>query len=108
MHTLILLLVFVQEYKPPSSKDIPIDFRVTLLKNAPNPVNVLGSKGIVILVILFCSSCVSLSLYAGVGEPPLVMSCSALFAAKRAIESSRAEIGNRDFFSLCKLNILDW
>ena len=76
-----------------------------LIQDAPNPVNVLGSKGI---VILYCSSCVSLFLYAGVGEPPLVMSCSALFAAKRAIESSRAEIGNRDFFSLCKLNILDW
>ena len=35
----------VQEYKPPSSKDIPIDFRVSLLKNAPNPVGVLRSKG---------------------------------------------------------------
>jgi xanthine dehydrogenase/oxidase len=34
-----------QEYKPPSSKDIPIDFRVTLLKNAPNPKGILSSKG---------------------------------------------------------------
>ena len=34
-----------QEYKPPSSKDIPIDFRIELLKDAPNPVGVLGSKG---------------------------------------------------------------
>jgi len=36
----------VQEYKPPSSKDIPIDFRVDLLKNAPNPIGILGSKGV--------------------------------------------------------------
>ena len=70
--------------------------------DAPNPVNVLGSKGI---VILFCN-CVSLFLYAGVGEPPLVMSCSVLFAAKRAIENARAEIGNREYFSLCKWNNL--
>ena len=35
----------MQEYKPPSSKDIPIDFRVELLKDAPNPIGVLGSKG---------------------------------------------------------------
>ena len=36
---------FLQEYKPPSSKDIPIDFRVELLKDTPNPIGVLGSKG---------------------------------------------------------------
>ena len=34
-----------QTYKPPSSKDIPIDFRVELLRNAPNPSGILGSKG---------------------------------------------------------------
>ena len=72
-----------------------------LLKNAPNPVNVLGNKGI---VILLCSSCVLiLFLYGGVGEPPLVMSCSVLFAA---IENARAEIGIGDYFSLCEWNIL--
>ena len=38
--------VFIQEYKPPSSKDIPIDFHVELLKDAPNPIGVLGSKGV--------------------------------------------------------------
>ena len=37
----------MQEYKPPASKDIPIDFRIALLKNAPNPIGILGSKGIV-------------------------------------------------------------
>ena len=35
----------VQEYKPPAAKDIPQDFRVTLLKNARNPLGVLSSKG---------------------------------------------------------------
>ena len=39
-------MYFMQEYKPPSSKDIPIDFRVELLKDAPNPIGVLGSKGV--------------------------------------------------------------
>ena len=39
------LPMHVKEYKPPSSKDIPVDFRVELLRDAPNPVGVLGSKG---------------------------------------------------------------
>ena len=33
------------EYKPPAAKDIPQDFRVTLLKNARNPMGVMSSKG---------------------------------------------------------------
>ena len=41
---------FMQEYKPPSSKDIPIDFRVELLKDAPNPIGVLGSKGMTLIL----------------------------------------------------------
>ena len=40
-----VIFLNMQEYKPPSSKDIPIDFRVELLKDAPNPIGVLGSKG---------------------------------------------------------------
>ena len=36
------------------------------------------------------------------GEPPLCMSCSALFAVKRAIEEARKDMGNEDFFPLCK------
>lgn len=59
------------EYKPPTSKDIPVDMRVSLLKNAPNPLGILGSKA--------------------VGEPPLCMTCSALFAARRAIESAKSD-----------------
>ncbi|XP_025087515.1 xanthine dehydrogenase-like [Pomacea canaliculata] len=68
------------EYKPPMAKNLPIDFRLDLLKNAPNPMGVLGSKGS--------------------GEPPLVMSSSALFAIKHAAEAARAEIGQDVFFSL--------
>ena len=42
----------MQEYKPPSSKDIPIDFRVELLKDAPNPIGVLGSKGMTFVCLI--------------------------------------------------------
>nr|XP_058949586.1 xanthine dehydrogenase/oxidase-like isoform X1 [Pocillopora verrucosa] len=67
------------EYKPPCSKDIPIEFNVTLLKNAPNPLGILRSKA--------------------VGEPPLCMSCACLFAVKHAVEEARAEIGQgADYF----------
>ncbi|XP_019627736.1 PREDICTED: xanthine dehydrogenase/oxidase-like [Branchiostoma belcheri] len=69
------------EYKPPTTKDIPADLRVTLLPNAPNPYNVIRSKA--------------------VGEPPLLMSCSALFALKQAIQTARQDSGiGDDFFSL--------
>ena len=80
------------EYKPPSSQDIqkktnhkkkeliccifldifldiPIDYRVTILRNAPNPYGVLSSKA--------------------TGEPPLVSSCAVLLAVKDAIENAR-------------------
>jgi hypothetical protein len=40
-----MCFVTLQEYKPPMPKDIPIDFRIALLKVAPNPLGVLGSKG---------------------------------------------------------------
>ncbi|KAL4223518.1 hypothetical protein ACF0H5_016989 [Mactra antiquata] len=68
------------EYKPPSSKDIPVDFRVNLVKKNPNPNGILGAKAS--------------------GEPPLCMSCSALFALKRAIESARHDAGVDNFFPL--------
>ena len=40
-----LLTMNTWEYKPPAAKDIPQDFRVTLLKNARNPMGVMSSKG---------------------------------------------------------------
>ena len=67
------------DYHPPSSKDIPTDIRVSLLKDAPNPLGVLRSKG----------------------EPPQCMSCSCLFAVPDAIYHAREEIGkDEEYFAL--------
>ncbi|CAD7078522.1 unnamed protein product [Hermetia illucens] len=60
-------------YKPPGVKDIPIDFRITLLQNSPNPAGFLRSKA--------------------TGEPAICLSVSVLFALRRALESSRADAG---------------
>ncbi|KAG1648953.1 Xanthine dehydrogenase [Nymphon striatum] len=64
------------EYKPPTTKDIPIQFNITLLKNTPNPLGVLGSKA--------------------TGEPPLCMSSSVLFAIRDAIQSAREDAGKKE------------
>jgi len=61
------------EYKPLSAFDIPLDFRVALLKDAPNPVGFLSSK---------C-----------VGEPPLSLGCAALFAIQHAVADYRQSSG---------------
>jgi xanthine dehydrogenase/oxidase len=66
------------EYKIPSTKDIPIDWRVSLLKNSNNPLGILGSKA--------------------VGEPPLALSCALLFAAKYAVAAARYKLYN--FYNL--------
>jgi len=68
------------EYKPPSHKDIPVDLRVSLLKNAPNPFGVLRSKAI--------------------GEPPLSLGCGAFFAARHAVAAALADVANTSFFQL--------
>lgn len=68
------------EYKIPGVMDIPINWNVTLLKNAPNPVGVLRSKA--------------------VGEPPLTMGCAANFALRYAINAARAAIGKKGRFVL--------
>ena len=34
------------EYKPPAAKDIPQDFRVTLLRGSRNPKGIMSSKGL--------------------------------------------------------------
>merc|ERR1712098_101751 len=53
-----LLTMNTWEYKPPAAKDIPQDFRVSMLKNARNPMGVLSSKA--------------------TGEPALLLSISVL------------------------------
>ncbi|XP_024942171.1 xanthine dehydrogenase 1 isoform X2 [Cephus cinctus] len=63
-------------YKPPGAKDIPVDFRVSFRRNAPNLIGILRSKA--------------------TGEPPLCMSCSVLFAIRAALNSARADAGNTD------------
>ena len=46
------------------------------------------------------------SIFTAVGEPPMCMSCSALFAVKRAIEDARSDAGIKDFFPLCEHRVL--
>ncbi|XP_055352621.1 uncharacterized protein LOC129598648 isoform X2 [Paramacrobiotus metropolitanus] len=68
------------KYKPPTTKDIPVDFRITMLKNAPNPSGVLRSKI--------------------VAEPPLCMSASVVFALQNAIFAHLNEIQKDDWFRI--------
>ncbi|KAG1664511.1 hypothetical protein FOA52_007775 [Chlamydomonas sp. UWO 241] len=60
-------------YKIPSVNDIPVDFRVELLKDAPNARAVHSSKA--------------------VGEPPFFLGCSVFFALKEAVYAAREENG---------------
>jgi xanthine dehydrogenase/oxidase len=60
-------------YKIPTVNDVPVDFRVTLLRNAPNVRAVHSSKA--------------------VGEPPFHLGASVLFAIKDAIYACRAQSG---------------
>ncbi len=64
---------------------------------------ILGSKGNTCSII----STIIDAVFLGVGEPPLCMSCSALFAVKRAIEEARKDMGSEDFFPLCKESVLN-
>lgn len=67
-------------YKIPSASDIPLDFRVSLLKGAPNPRAVFSSKA--------------------VGEPPFLLAMSTFFAAKAAVGAARADAGLPGHFAL--------
>ncbi|XP_015117328.1 xanthine dehydrogenase [Diachasma alloeum] len=58
-------------YKIPGFTDIPQEFNVSLLKDAPNPRAVFSSKA--------------------VGEPPLFLASSVFFAIKNAIQAAREE-----------------
>lgn len=60
-------------YKPPSYADIPSDFRIHLLKNAPNPVGILSSKL--------------------VGEPTVALACVNVFGIQNAIIAALKDAG---------------
>ncbi|BBM98107.1 xanthine dehydrogenase/oxidase [Marchantia polymorpha subsp. ruderalis] len=67
-------------YKIPTCNDIPVDFRVTLLKDVPNKKAVHSSKA--------------------VGEPPFFLASAALFAIKDAILAARQDSGLDGWFVL--------
>ncbi|KAF7288036.1 hypothetical protein GWI33_000090 [Rhynchophorus ferrugineus] len=67
-------------YKIPGFADIPAEFNVSLLKGASNPRAVYSSKA--------------------VGEPPLFLASSVLFAIKSAIIAARTQNGVCEFFTL--------
>ncbi|XP_050301532.1 xanthine dehydrogenase/oxidase-like [Anthonomus grandis grandis] len=58
-------------YKPPGMKDIPVDFRIRIPPNNPNPIGALKSKA--------------------TGEPPMCLSVSAPLAVRNAIASARTD-----------------
>ncbi|XP_055877784.1 uncharacterized protein LOC106061888 isoform X2 [Biomphalaria glabrata] len=66
------------EYKPPTTKDIPIDWRIHLLPDAPNANGILSSKA--------------------VGEPPIGLAVGALLAIKSSLESVREELNGQKNF----------
>lgn len=63
-------------YKPPTAKDIPIDFRIKFMHNSSNPFGVLRSKA--------------------TGEPSTCMSIVTLFAVRDAIDAARKDAGLTD------------
>jgi len=68
------------DYKVPETKDIPEDFRITLLSNTPNPHGVLRSKA--------------------TGEPSTDAAFSVVLAMRNAIASARQDAGNMDWFDM--------
>jgi len=64
-------------YKIPACDDIPREFNVTLLKESSNPNAIHSSRAI--------------------GEPPLFLGSSAVFAARNAINAARKEEGLEDW-----------
>lgn len=67
-------------YKIPSFNDVPVDMRVELLSDAPNPRAIYSSKA--------------------VGEPPLFLGASVFFALKHACTAYRQQQGNEGYFLL--------
>merc|ERR1719206_924219 len=75
-----ILTMNTWEYKPPAAKDIPQDFRVTMLKNARNPMGVLSSKA--------------------TGEPALLLGISVLFAIWDALNEYKKDSGQSGWWQL--------
>ncbi|EGC38870.1 hypothetical protein DICPUDRAFT_96745 [Dictyostelium purpureum] len=67
-------------YKIPGFNDVPLEFNVSLLNDAPNPKAIHSSKG--------------------VGEPPLFLGSSVYFAIRQAITAARKETNLNDWFDL--------
>lgn len=67
-------------YKLPTVNDIPLKFKVSLLKGAPNQRAIHSSKA--------------------VGEPPLFLASAAFFAIKDAILAARKDTGHEGWFVL--------
>jgi len=67
-------------YKIPTADDIPREFNVTLLRDAPNPCVIHSSKA--------------------VGEPPFFLAASAFFAVKDAVYAARADSEKGDVIPL--------
>jgi xanthine dehydrogenase/oxidase len=74
-------------YKPPFSKDIPVDFRVRLVRSREP---VVGAKP--------ASTAVMSS--KGIGEPPLVLATSVFFAIRHAIMDARQDQGLEGWFAM--------
>ncbi|CAL8096700.1 unnamed protein product [Orchesella dallaii] len=68
------------DYKPPECKDVPEDFRITLLRNTPNPHGVLRSKA--------------------TGEPSVDSAFAVILAMRNAIAAARADVGVTDWFDI--------
>ena len=98
MNTGELLTKNTWEYKPPAAKDIPQDFRVTLLKNARNPMGVMSSKGN--REFLIFSSMLMFCLLSATGEPGMLMSIGVLFAIRDAVNSAREDSGLTGWWQL--------
>ena len=62
-------------YKIPSFNDVPVDFRVTLLRDSANAAAVHSSRAI--------------------GEPPLFLGSSVFFDTKQAVRAARADAGHK-------------
>lgn len=76
-------------YKPPGAKDIPINFRIRLPKDKPNPLGVLNSKGRIKTSLHF--EVLLISQHLAVAEPPLCLTVCIPLAIRNAIASARTD-----------------